>query len=332
MRAWELSRQGPIDTGPLELVDVALPTPSEREVRVRVRACGVCRTDLHIVEGDLPLHRARVVPGHQVVGVVDALGPDCARFEVGDRAGIAWLRHTCGHCRFCTRGLENLCSQGLFTGWDDDGGYAEYALVPEDFAYALPEESDDEHTAPLLCAGIIGYRALKKAGTARGRRIGIYGFGSSAHIACQVAVHLGAHVHVVTRSERARELALRLGAESARPPDEGAPEPLDGAVLFAPSGAVVPSALAALDRAGILAIAGIHLSAIPGLDYENHLFGERTITSVTANTRTDGREFLDLALRIPVETTTIAFPLDEADSALAALARGELGGSAVLLL
>jgi alcohol dehydrogenase, propanol-preferring len=332
MRAWELSRQGPLKSGPLEFVEVAVPTPAEKEVRVHVRACGVCRTDLHIVEGDLRLHRPRVVPGHQVVGEVDSLGPNCGRFEVGDRVGIAWLRHTCGHCRFCTRGLENLCSEALFTGWDHDGGYAEYALVPEDFAYALPEERDDEHTAPLLCAGIIGYRALKKAGAADGRRLGIYGFGSSAHIACQVAVHLGARVHVVTRSERARALALSLGAESARPPEEGPPEPLDGAVLFAPSGDVVPDALASLDRAGILAIAGIHLSSIPGLTYDRHLFGEKVVTTVTANTRTDGREFLEIAVRIPVETTTTSFPLDDADNALAALAKGELGGSAVLLL
>jgi propanol-preferring alcohol dehydrogenase len=332
MRAWELSRQGPVETGPLELVEVAVPTPAEKEVRVRVRACGVCRTDLHIVEGDLPLHRPRVVPGHQVVGEVDALGPNCKQFQVGDRVGIAWLRHACEHCSFCTRGLENLCSEALFTGWDHDGGYAEYALVPEDFAYDLPEDRDDEHMAPLLCAGIIGYRALKKAGAADGRRLGIYGFGSSAHIACQVAVYLGARVHVVTRSERARALALSLGAESARPPDEGPPEPLDGAVLFAPSGDVVPNALAALDRAGILAIAGIHLSAIPELTYDRHLFGEKVMTTVTANTRTDGREFLEIAALIPVETTTTSFPLDGADNALAALATGQLGGSAVLLV
>jgi propanol-preferring alcohol dehydrogenase len=332
MRAWELSRQGPVDTGPLEFGEVAVPTPAEKEVRVRVRACGVCRTDLHIVEGDLPLHRPGVIPGHQVVGVVDALGRNTERFDVGDRVGIAWLRHTCGQCSFCTRGLENLCPQALFTGWDADGGYAEYALVPEYFAYRLPEVLDDEHSAPLLCAGIIGFRALKRAGVAEGRRIGIYGFGSSAHIACQVAVYLGARVHVVTRSERARALALSLGAESARRPDEGPPEPLDGAVLFAPSGDVVPDALAALDRAGVLAIAGIHLSAIPGLTYDRHLFGEKAMTTVMANTRTDGREFLEIAARIPVETTTTSFALDGADKALAALAKGELGGSAVLLV
>lgn len=332
MRAWELSHQGPIESGPLEFVDKSVPQPSKGELRVRVRACGVCRTDLHIVEGDLPLRRSRIVPGHQVVGVVDEVGPDTGRFEAGGRVGIAWLRHTCGRCRFCTKGLENLCADARFTGWDGDGGYAEYALVPEDFAYALPEGFDDEHAAPLLCAGIIGYRALKKAGVGDSRRIGIYGFGSSAHIACQVAVNLGARVHVLTRSDRARRLALSLGAESARPPDEGPPEPLDGAVLFAPAGDVVPEALAALDRGGILAIAGIHLSAIPPLDYERHLFGERAITSVTANTRTDGREFLEIAFRIPIETTTAAFSLDDADRALTALARGELAGSAVLLV
>ncbi|MGH2787385.1 MAG: zinc-dependent alcohol dehydrogenase family protein [Actinomycetota bacterium] len=332
MRAWELSRPGPIHGGPLEFVDKAPPEPSAGEVRVRVAACGVCRTDLHIVEGDLPEHRPRVVPGHQAVGMVDALGPGAHRFGVGDRIGIAWLRHTCGRCRFCTRGLENLCTDALFTGWDADGGYAEYAVVPESFAYAIPAAFDDEHAAPLLCAGIIGYRALKKAGVGEGVRLGIYGFGSSAHIACQVAAHLGARVHVVTRSERARKLATRLGAVSARPPEVGPPEPLEGAVLFAPSGDVVPPTLAGLDRGGTLAIAGIHLSRVPPLDYERHLFGERTITSVMANTRADGEELLEIASRIPVETTTTAFALADADNALRALSEGALAGAAVLVM
>jgi alcohol dehydrogenase, propanol-preferring len=251
-----------------------------------------------------------------------------SRFRAGDRIGIAWLRSTCGTCRFCTRGDENLCVSPAFTGYDADGGYGDYALVPEAYAYALPDAFDDEHAAPLLCAGIIGFRALRRARVPPGGRLGIYGFGGSAHLACQVAVHEAARVHVVTRSERAQKLALELGARSAS--DGVPPEPLDAAILFAPSGDLVPAALEALDGGGRLAVAGIHLSTIPALDYERHLFRERELVSVTAGTRRDGDEFLAIAARIPVQVITDPFPLHEADHALRALARAEVKGAAVL--
>jgi propanol-preferring alcohol dehydrogenase len=332
MKAWQVARPGPVDTGPIELADVDVPEPGHGQVRVRVRACAVCRTDLHIAEGDLPVHRERVVPGHQVVGVVEALGPAAKRFSVGDRIGIAWLGKTCGRCRFCIRGDENLCSDPRLTGWDEDGGYAQYALAREDYAYSLPDLFDDQHAAPLLCAGIIGYRALRRSRLPPGGRLGIYGFGGSAHITCQIAVSEGATVHVITRSERARRLALELGAATAGDASEGVPAPLDAAIIFAPAGSLIPVALQQMDRGATLALAGVHLSEIPPLDYDRHLFGERTITSVTANTRSDGRELLAAAARTSVRVATTPFGLDEANEALAALARGRISGAAVLMM
>jgi propanol-preferring alcohol dehydrogenase len=300
-------------------------------VRVRVSVCGVCRTDLHLAEGDLPPKRPAVVPGHEVVGVVDAVGPDAARFAVGDRIGIAWLRGTCGDCRFCRRGDENLCLAPLFTGWDADGGYAQFAVVPEAYAYAIPDGFSDAQAAPLLCAGIIGFRALRRAAVPPGGRLGIYGFGASAHLAAQVAMHEGATVHVLTRSVAAQRLALELGCASAGDAYDAAPEPLDAAILFAPVGDLVPVALEALDRGGTLAIAGIHLSDVPALDYQRHLFQERQVRSVTANTRRDGQELLEIAARIPLRPTTTAYPLAAADRALADLAADRVNGAAVLV-
>jgi alcohol dehydrogenase, propanol-preferring len=329
MRAWRVVSPGPIDDGPLRRSDIEVPEPGPREVLVRVHACGVCRTDLHVAEGDVPVVRPGVVPGHEIVGEVEARGGEVERFAEGRRIGGAWLGWTCGRCRFCTRGDENLCAAPRFTGYTDDGGYAERAILHEDYAYELPEGTDDEHVAPLLCAGIIGYRALRRARLPRGGRLGIYGFGGSAHIACQIAVHEGAEVYVVTRSEAARRLARDLGATWA---GDGDPVvPLDAAVLFAPVGELVPVALSHLDRGATLAIAGIHLSDVPALDYEKHLYRERTVTSVTANTRQDGRELLDLADQIPIETTTQPYPLDRADGALRDLAHGRVRGAAVLL-
>lgn len=299
---------------------------------MRVRACGVCRTDLHLAEGDLAPRRHGVVPGHEVVGVVEDRGAGATRFAVGDRVGVAWLRHTCGACRFCLRGDENLCLAPRFTGWDADGGYAELAVVDETFAYPLPGRFDDDEAAPLLCAGIVGYRALRRAQLPPGGCLGIYGFGASAHLAAQVALHEGAEVHVVTRGERARRLALQMGAASAGAPGRAPPRPLDAAVTFAPAGEIVAEALAALDRGGTLAIAGIHLTDIPALSYAEHLFCERTLLSVTANTRRDGREFLELAARIPVRVTTTPFDFGEADAALRAMAGGRIRGAGVLLM
>jgi propanol-preferring alcohol dehydrogenase len=292
----------------------------------------VCRTDLHLAEGDLPPHRPNTVPGHEVVGTVDALGPGASRFELGDRVGIAWLRWTDGTCRFCTSGRENLCLSPAFTGWDADGGYAEYATVPEAYAYPLPSSLPGDELAPFLCAGIIGYRALRLAELPPGGRLGIYGFGGSAHLIAQVALAQGARLHVMTRGAEARKLALSLGAASAGGATDPPPEPLDSAILFAPVGNLVPPGLAALDRGGTLAVAGIYLTAIPSLDYEAHLFQERKLRSVTANTRQDGREFLAAAARIPVRATTHLYPFEKAPQALRDLAHGAFTGAAVLVL
>ena len=331
MRAWAVGVPGPIDSGPLVPVERPVPEPGPGEIRVKVAACGVCRTDLHLAEGDLAPRRPGVVPGHEVVGVVDAGGPGAGRFRAGERAGIAWLRRTCGRCRWCRRGAENLCVAPGFTGWDADGGYAEYAVVDEAYAYRLPAAFDDEAAAPLLCAGIVGYRALRRAALPPGGRLGLYGFGASAHLAAQVALAEGATVHVLTRSADARRHALELGVASAGAADAAPPEPLDAAILFAPAGDLVPPALAALDRGGTLAVAGIHLSDVPPLDYQRHLFQERQLRSVTANTRADGEEFLALASRLGLRVTAQPYPLGDADRALADLAHGRVTGAAVLV-
>jgi len=330
VRAWVVHRPGPVATGPLRLVERDRPAPGPGEVLLRVSVCGVCRTDLHLAEGDLPPRRPGVTPGHEVVGTVEATGEGTSRFAPGDRVGVAWLRSTDGVCRFCRRGAENLCPGSTYTGWDADGGYAEYTVVPEGFAYVLPESWPDEKAAPLLCAGIIGYRALRRAQLPPGGRLGIYGFGASAHLAAQVALAQGATVHVLTRSAGARELALTLGAASAGDAYDAPPEPLDSAILFAPVGDLVPVGLAALDRGGTLAVAGIHLTDVPVLDYERHLFYERQLRSVTANTRADGEEFLRLADRLHLRVTTTPYPLDRAADALADLAADRVHGAAVL--
>ena len=331
MRAWQVTRPAPIDEGPLELVDRPQPEPGPGQVRVRVSACGVCRTDLHVSEGDLPVHRSHVVPGHQVVGRVDGLGAGAARFMLGDRVGVAWLATTCGTCRFCRRGQENLCLRATFTGWDHDGGYAEATVVDERFAYRLPEGLSDEQAAPLLCAGIIGYRALRLTGLRPGGRLGLYGFGSSAHLAAQVAMAEGAEVYVATRADSARQLAIELGVTWVGGTTDQPPEPLDAAINFTPVGDVVPPALAALDRGGVLVNAGIHLTDLPPLVYEAHLFEEKVLRSVTANTRQDGEELLRLAPRLGVRATTTTYRLDQADVALADLAHDLVTGSAVLV-
>ena len=327
MRAWRTDGDG---HRALRLDEVPIPVPGPGDVLVRVRACGVCRTDLHVTDGDLPRHRSPVVPGHEVVGDVVGLGPEVRALASGDRVGIAWLRHTCGSCRWCRRGAENLCHESRYTGWDEDGGYAEYAVVPAAFAYRLPSGVPDEQLAPLLCAGIIGYRALCRAKVPPGGRLGIYGFGASAHLTAQVALAQGAEVHVLTRDPAARRLALELGAASAGAADAEPPERLDSAIVFAPAGELVPVALAALDRGGTLAVAGIHLTDIPGLDYQRHLFRERTLTSVTSNTRADGEELLALAGRLGLRATVTPYPFERAAQALRDLAEDRVSGAAVL--
>jgi len=330
VRAWRVGQPGPMKSGPLVAAECPDPRAGPGEVLVRVRACGVCRTDLHLAEGDLAPRRPGVIPGHEVVGEVVACGPRAARFSPGDRVGVAWLGGTCGYCRFCLRGEENLCLSPVFTGWDRDGGYAELITVAEDFAYRLPPGFSDEETAPLLCAGVIGYRALCRAELPIGGRLGIYGFGGSAHLAAQIALYRGARVYVMTRSAEARSLAIELGATFAGGADEQPPDPLDSAILFAPAGGLVPVALRALDRGGTLAVAGIHLSDIPTLHYDTELFQERQLRSVTANTRADGEEFFRIAAEIPLRPTTVSYPFSAADQALLDLSEDRVTGAAVL--
>ena len=332
MRAMVLDHQAPIASAPLTLRDVPLPEPGAGEVRVRVRACGLCRTDLHVIEGDLPPRRLPLVPGHQVVGAVERLGPGAGRFALGDRIGIAWLRHACGECALCRAGRENLCERQLFTGYHADGGYAEYAVVPEAFAYRIPDVFGDAEATPLLCAGIIGYRALRRSDLRRGGRLGIWGFGSSAHVTIQVARAWGCEVFVATRGERHQRLAREMGAVWVG----GAPDPLptrvDAGILFAPAGDLVPVALRSIEKGGTLAVAGIWVSPIPPLDYERDLFYERTLRSVTANTRQDGEDLLREAAAIPIRPRVTTMPLEEANEGLQRLKRDEVGGTAVLVL
>jgi propanol-preferring alcohol dehydrogenase len=329
MRAWVVTGR-PGGPGRLEEVVREVPRPAPDEVLIRVLVCGVCRTDLHLADLELAPRAPRVVPGHEVVGRVVAAGAGTTRFADGDRVGVAWLRRTCGTCGACRRGRENLCRSSLYTGWDRDGGFAAYAVVPAAFAYRLPERFADEEAAPLLCSGIIGYRALRRAALPPGGRLGIYGFGASAHLTAQLALAQGAEVHVLTRGARARALATELGAASVGPADGRPPVPLDAAVLFAPVGDLVPTALAALDQGGTLAVAGIHLSDVPGLDYQRHLFRERTLTSVTANTRADGEELLRLAARLGVRPRVTAYAFDDVDRAVDDLAAGAVTGAAVV--
>jgi len=326
-----LRSQAPIATAPLVSGELALPDPGPGELRVRVRACATCRTDLHVIEGDLPPRRLPLVPGHQVVGTVEALGPGATRFRTGDRVGIAWLRSTCGACRYCRAGRENLCESSTHTGWTHDGGYAEYCCVPEAFAYAIPPGFDDAEATPLLCAGIIGYRALLRSQVPRGGRLALYGFGSSAHITLQVARHWGCPVYVVTRDEAHQRLALELGAEWAGGAGARLPVKVDAAIVFAPAGELVPVALRDLDKGGTAALAGIYMSDVPAMAYEPHLFWEKTLQSVTANTRRDGEALLGEATRIPIRPRIRRYALAAANRALQDMAADRVEGTAVLM-
>ena len=331
MRAWVVAKPGPMSSGPLELTDRPVPEPGPGELLIKVIACGVCRTDLHLAEGDLPPHQPRMTPGHEVVGRVTATGPGTTRFRAGDRVGAAWLAGTDGSCRFCRRGQENLCPGSTYTGWDIHGGYAEYLTVADAFAHPLPGGFSDTEVAPLLCAGIIGYRALVRAEVPPGGTLGIWGFGGSAHLAAQVAMAQGAQVHVFTRAPAARNLARSLGAASVQDSFDPSPVPLDSAILFAPVGTIVPAALAALDRNGTLAVAGIYLTDIPPLSYDRYLFQERQLRSVTSNTREDAREFLGFAASHKLKITVHPYPLDHADQAQRDLKAGRFDGAAVLI-
>jgi alcohol dehydrogenase, propanol-preferring len=318
-----------IETNPLEFTEVSLPRPGRGEVLIRVAACGVCRTDLHVIEGELPPRKSPVIPGHQVVGVVEAGGEGARRFASGARVGVAWLNHTDGTCSYCRSGAENLCDNPTFTGYTVDGGYAEAIVAPEDFVYAIPEGFADEQAAPLLCAGIIGFRCLRLSGIKAGGRLGFYGFGAAAHVAIQVARHWKVEVHAATRDVRHQQLALELGAAWAGGTAAVAPESLDAAIVLAPAGEIVPAALRALRKGGTLVLGGIHMSTIPPLDYDL-LYQERVVRSVANNTRQDGQDFLRMAAEIPIRTQVRVFPLREANQALNALKNDGIQGAAVL--
>jgi propanol-preferring alcohol dehydrogenase len=329
MRAMVFQKPGPVEQSPLKLEEVTLPLPRQGEVRVQVRCCGLCHTDLHTVEGDLPLPRLPLIPGHQIVGIVDALGPGVRTLKEGDRVGIPWLHSTCGQCDYCRRGLENLCNTAQFTGYHVDGGYAEHAVVPEDYAYPIPRIFSDQNAAPLLCAGIIGYRSYRLSGAHPGDRLGLYGFGASAHLVLQFARHLGCEVYVFTRAQSHRDLATQLGAAWTGSAEDTPPHQLDAAIIFAPAGSLVPHALRSLRKGGTLALAGITMTPIPQLDYAS-LYQERVIRSVANSTRQDAQEFLDLAAAVPLKTEIQVFPLEEANQALQSLKRSEIKAAAVL--
>lgn len=331
MRAMVLEKCAPAEDAPLRLAELPTPRPGPREVLLRVLACGVCHTDLHTVEGDLGTDCVPIVPGHETVGVVEEVGEGSTRFRVGQRVGLAWLHWACGQCRLCKSGLENLCEAARFTGFHANGGYATHAKAHEDFAYELPEGLAAERAAPLLCAGIVGYRSLQLAEVRHGARVGLYGFGASAHIAIQIARHWGCQVYVFTRSDDHKAHARDLGATWTGDAKDTPPSRLDSAVIFAPAGWTIPLALRALNRGGTLALAGITMTAIPELDYERDLYYERTVRSVTASTRRDGTELLRLAAEIPIHTDTTAYPLTDANRVLQALKRREVRGAAVLI-
>ena len=329
MRAQILHRSAPIDRGPLELTDLPDPVPGPGELLLTVSACGVCRTDLQLCEGDLPARMLPVVPGHQAVGRVEGLGVGVTGWSIGDRAGVGWLAGACGDCDPCRCGRENLCERAQFTGWDRDGGFATRLTMRADFALPLPSEAEDLDLAPLLCGGVIGYRALKVSAVEPGARLGLYGFGASALLAIQVAVHWGCEVFVVTRSVEERDRALAMGASWVGSYDETPPVPLQAAVTFAPVGSVVVAALSALDRGGVVAVNAIHLDEIPAFPYED-LWWERQIRSVANFTRADAREFLDLAAELPIRTVIDRYPLADANQALADVKTGTVDGAAVL--
>ncbi len=330
MKAMVLEKVDSIRNSPLQMRELPTPQPPEGHVRVRVRACAICRTDLHVIEGELPEAKLPLVPGHQVVGVVDALGPNCRRFRPGDRVGIAWLRQTCGQCEFCRAGKENLCEAARFTGYHADGGYAEYALVREDFAYRIPETFTDEEAAPLLCAGIIGYRAFRRAQVPEGGRLALYGFGSSAHVVLQLAQARGCEVFVVSRGEKHRQLARQMGADWVGESAEQIPTKVHSAIIFAPAGEIVPPALEMIQKGGTLALAGIYMTPIPQMDYQRYVFYERDIRSVTSNTRQDGEELLAEAARIPIRPHTTVYAFAEANRALQDLKADQIAGTGVL--
>ncbi len=330
MRAMVLHEPKDITQKPLRLEDVPIPEPGPGQIRIKVTACGVCHTDLHTVEGDLPLLKVPLIPGHEVVGVVDKLGEGVTKFALGDKAGAVWLYRTCGHCKYCRSGRENLCENAMFTGYHVDGGYAEYMVVDEDFSYHLPANLPDPEIAPLMCGGVIGYRAFVLSEAKPGQVLGLYGFGNSAHITIQVARHLGIRVFVFTRSPGHQQHALELGAEWVGRAEDTPPEGIDSAIIFAPAGPIVPEALRVLNPGGTIALAGIYMTPIPEMPYDL-LYFERTLRSVANSTRQDAIELLKLAEEIPIRTTVTTFPLEEANEVLQAMKESKINGDAILI-
>lgn len=330
MKAVFLKEFAPIEQNPLDLIDLPIPQPAPGDILLRVHVCGVCHTDLHTVEGELPEVKLPIVPGHQVVGRVEKCGKNASRFREGDRVGVAWLYSVCGRCENCRSGTENLCKRARFTGYSANGGYAEYLVIPEEFAYPIPDVFSDEEAAPLLCAGIIGYRALKLSDVKPGQRIGLIGFGASAHMAIQMALHWGCEVFVFSRSEEHRALASRLGAIWTGTTGDDPPEKMQSIVNFTPAGETVPYGMKMLGRGGTQALAGIYMTPIPKMDYVKHLYWERTLRSVANATRQDGEELLRIAAEIPIHTTTEIFPLKEANRVLKLVKDSRIDGAAVL--
>jgi len=329
MKALLLKRPATIEESPLEVVELPTPQPGPQELLLRVEVCGLCHTDLHTIEGELPLPKLPIIPGHQIIGIVQKVGGEVRWPRPGERVGVAWLHWACGECAFCQSGRENLCPDGRFTGYHVDGGYAQYAVAHHEFIYPVPQGLPEEQAAPLLCGGVIGYRALRLSEVQPGEALGLYGFGASAHIVIQVALHWRCRVLVFTRSAAHQEMASRMGAEWVGQAHEKAPEELDSAIIFAPAGGLVPLALGALKRGGTLALAGITMSPIPEMPYEL-LYGERTVRSVANATRRDARELLALAAEIPIRTEVEVFPLVDVNHALQLLKLGRINGAAVV--
>lgn len=332
MKAMVLHSQSAIESSPLKAADLPRPRPGYKEVLIKVACCAVCRTDLHVIEGDLAAKTLPLIPGHQVVGLVEELGPECNIYEKNQWVGVAWLGESCGHCIYCVEEKENLCLQPHFTGYEFQGGYADYIVAKEDFIYSLPDNCDKIKTAPLLCAGIVGYRAFKRSQVKAGQHLLLLGLGSSAHIILQLARSMDVSVSVVTRAQKHQELAKKLGAIWSGDDITKLPQPADSVILFAPAGDLVPKGLMALKRGGTLAVAGIHLSPIPTLDYQMHLFNERDLRSVTANTRKDGEELLSLAAQFHIHPETVTYDLLRANEALTDLKQDRINGTAVLIV